>query len=78
MRTTLLTDDQVLEARALHEFDGWPERDITKAFSLSPTYTRQLLTYLVRSKLIPKRNQPRRKSHNRDRTAKNGTVDDKQ
>ncbi len=52
---TLLTDAQVLEARALHEFGGRSISDIARRYSLEYGYARRLLDYTVRSKLIAKR-----------------------
>jgi AraC-like DNA-binding protein len=52
---TLMTDDQVLECRARHEFDGWSRQRLASAYGVSVEYMRRLLDYTVRSKLVPKR-----------------------
>lgn len=50
----LLTDAQVLEARALLEFGGASNAEIGERYGLTPEYVSRLKSYRVRSKLIPK------------------------
>lgn len=50
-----LTDEQVLECRARHEFEGWPIQRLIDAYGVDYEYMRKLLEYAVRSKLIPRR-----------------------
>lgn len=52
---TLMTDEQVLECRALHEFNDWPPDELAERYGVSEQYMVKLLEYVVRSKLIPKR-----------------------
>jgi hypothetical protein len=50
---TLLTDEQVLECRVAFEFNGAASLELAKIYGTSPAYMRDLLSYKVRSKLIP-------------------------
>lgn len=50
---TLLTEQQVLEARARHEFFGWPYWQCAKLYGTSKQYMRNLMAYQVRGHLIP-------------------------
>lgn len=52
---TLLTDEQVLECRRRHEYEGWPLDRLVTEYGVSLAYMRQLLEYATRSKLIPRR-----------------------
>jgi len=49
-----LTDEQVIEARTLHEQQGWTIPQIADKYKLRLQYVRAMLNYEVRSKLIPK------------------------
>lgn len=51
---TLLTDAQVIEARGLHEFQGWGPKRLADRFGTTPEYMQGLLRYATRSKLFPK------------------------
>lgn len=51
---TLLTDAQVIEARGLHEFQGWGPKRLAERFGTTPEYMQGLLRYATRSKLFPK------------------------
>lgn len=48
---TLLTDEQVLECRARHEFAGWSTVQCAKHYGPSVAYMHRLLAYEVRSRL---------------------------
>ena len=50
-----MTDEQVLECRAAFEFEGASRRSLELKYDVSTTYMSQLLDYVVRSKLIPRR-----------------------
>jgi hypothetical protein len=50
-----LTDAQVLECRARFEFEGWSIERLMEEYGTTRRYMRELVEYLVRSKLIPKR-----------------------
>ena len=50
----LMTDAEVLEARALHEFAEFSHAAIRARYGLARRYSQQLLKYETRSKLIPK------------------------
>lgn len=55
---TLLTDEQVLEIRSLHEFDGWKRAQLFEKYGhlgITLGYLTKLLSYETRSKLIPRR-----------------------
>ena len=52
-RPLLLTDDQVREARRLHEFKNVSAREIELKFGLSKQYVQSLLSYQTRSKIFP-------------------------
>ena len=54
-RKTLLTKEQVLEARWLNEFGGWTYEHIAAHYRLSKSYTNNLLTYAARGKIVPTR-----------------------
>lgn len=50
-----LTDQQVLEARALYELKLWTiQRVIDRFPSVNPTTMRRILDYTNRSRLVPK------------------------
>lgn len=51
---TLLTDHQVLEARWLVEFGGWPHVRVARHYDLSADYVSKLMNYATRCKLFPK------------------------
>ncbi|MEX3764400.1 hypothetical protein [Paraburkholderia phenoliruptrix] len=57
---TLLTDEQVLAARAAYEFDGAKARNLALQYGVSRSYMYHLLTYQTRSKLIPERHKHER------------------
>lgn len=48
---TLLTDDQVRDARRSHEINGETRDQIAARFGLTIAYTGQLLSYATRSKV---------------------------
>lgn len=51
----VLTDEEVLEIRAMKEFDGVSRKEILEAYPhITPEYLRKLLDYSIRSKLIPR------------------------
>lgn len=52
---TLLTEEQVLECRARHEFAGWSAVDCAKHYGPSVHYMHQLLSYSIRSRLYAER-----------------------
>ncbi len=52
-RKTILTDDQVREARQLFEQGGKTASDIAKIFHLTDEYAYKLVNYQTRSKVIP-------------------------
>lgn len=51
----LLTDEQVLECRLLHEYEGWKNSALAEAFGVSSEYMRSILEYRTRCKLIPRK-----------------------
>lgn len=51
---TLLTEQQVLECRARHEFFNWTSARCAKYYGTTSSYMYQLLDYRLRSKLIAK------------------------
>lgn len=51
-KKTLLTDDQVREARTMHEVQGISQDKIALHFGLSLRYTKTLLDYTTRSKVL--------------------------
>ena len=52
---TLMTDEQVIEARGLYEFCGWTAKALIERYDVSSTYMRSLLGYQTRcnSSLMP-------------------------
>ena len=50
-KRTLLSTHQVLEARWLHEFGCWTAKRIATYLGVTDNYVRQLLAYVVRSKV---------------------------
>jgi hypothetical protein len=52
---TMLTDEQVLECRRRHEYEGCKMRTLAAEFDTSWEYMRAILDYRNRSKLIPRR-----------------------
>lgn len=51
---TLLTEAQVLECRARHEFFNWNHLKCVRHYGTSDSYMRNLLGYIVRGNLIAK------------------------
>lgn len=49
------TDEEVLLIRTKAEYEGYTCRDLAEAFDVDYQYMYRLLTYQVRSKLVPKR-----------------------
>lgn len=49
-----LTDAQVLEARTLHEQEGWTPIKLQKKFDVSKAYMYCILSYQTRSRIYPK------------------------
>lgn len=49
--STLLSEDQVLECRARHEFAGWSVSHCASNYGTTVSYMRQLLSYSLRSNL---------------------------
>lgn len=49
----LLTENQVLEARWLYEFGRWNTSSIASHYELTSHYTRSLLAYATRGKIVP-------------------------
>lgn len=56
-RKTLMTDEQIIEARTDHEFGGVKAITLRRKYGVSENYMRRVLDYLVRSKLIPKQHR---------------------
>lgn len=54
-RKTLLTEQQVLEARWLYEFGNWTSKMIMNHYDLSYSYVKALMSYNTRSKITPTR-----------------------
>lgn len=54
-RAPKLTDAQVLECRTRYEFNGEKSHVLAKEYGTSARYMLELLTYGIRSKLIPRR-----------------------
>ena len=52
-RKTLLTKEQVLEARWLNEFAGWTYQRIVRHYGVSYRYGYSLLNYCIRDKIVP-------------------------
>lgn len=48
---TLLSEAQVLECRARHEFAEWSVTDCAKYYDTTVSYMRQLLSYTLRANL---------------------------
>ena len=49
-----MTDEQVLEARALYEFRGWKPRQLQARYPhVDPRTLQNILNYTNRSRLIP-------------------------
>lgn len=51
--STVMTEQQVLECRARHEYFGWSIEKCYRHYDRPVQYMRNLLQYQVRSKLIP-------------------------
>lgn len=51
-KTVLLTDDQVREARRLHEKEMWSKKALAEKYGTSEPYMYHLLTYTTRTKVI--------------------------
>jgi hypothetical protein len=51
---TLMTDAQVLECRALAEFEGKTTQELADRYGVKRDYMYKLLSYTTRSKLIPR------------------------
>lgn len=51
---TILSEEEVLECRARHEFFGWSLNRCASTYQTTTRYMRQLLDYQVRGKLISK------------------------
>lgn len=49
---TILTDAQVREARRMHEVDGKPAAEVAEHFGMTIEYTRKLLRYETRSRIL--------------------------
>lgn len=50
---TLLTEQEVLEARWLHEFAFWTVRRVAEHYNVSYSYALNLLSYATRGKIVP-------------------------
>lgn len=53
--TNVMTDEQVLECRRCHEYEGGTPKRLAAEYGVSYEYMRKLLDYATRSKLIPRK-----------------------
>lgn len=53
--TPLLTDAQILEMRALDEFEGWSTKRLQLRFGVDADMVRRVLQGVTRAKLVPTR-----------------------